>query len=124
MEQEKILSKFNSLAELEKAYVNLESEFTKRCKTLKDLQAENESLRSSVTATTEKSTISNQDNEGEKPTYSQTFESEPDLEGIVKNNSFKLFGKGESVITPPKKPRTLAEANDMAKNFLKGDNNF
>ena len=123
MEQEKILSKFNSLAELEKAYVNLESEFTKRCKALKDLQAENESLKNNVIATTENSTTG-QGSELEKTTYSQTFDSKPDLEGIVKSNSFKLFSKGESVITPPKKPRTLEEANAMAKNFLKGEDKF
>lgn len=173
------LTKFKDVSSLVKAYGSLESEFTKRCQKLKELEKENLELKAKLE---EKAEAPLQDSQEQALTKSvdEFFENHPnaychkeiltkdfgylgDLETLVlayikfledKAFSEKLIGKdellsqiegttikddiirsylstyldgqnakfvggGEIVLYPPDRPKTMQEANALAKKIIK-----
>ena len=168
--------KFSTAEELVSAYNSLESEFTRRCQKLKELERENEKLKSS------EQTVKNSEREvfqrgkafkekypdaeellpslydlaaksgdeaegflerayvnylkdelkNQKSYYSsngyileKAYENQAVKDGIIreylvgvdssKPTVGRFKGNGESIITPPSRPKTLSEANRIAK---------
>ena len=114
----KLPKKFGSVDELIEAYVELEKEFTKRCKENKKTQAELDRLKSEI----EQLKLI-------EPSSCEAI-SEEKRQEIIKEflssiksskSEARLLGGGEAARTPSRKPKSLQEANLMAKYFLLGD---
>ena len=112
--------KFNSVEELTSAYKNLEKEFTKRCERVSQLQKQVDSLSQTLTEQSnalQAEKVPNQISEQEKEEIIQEF-----LKGVVSSKSQAVLSNGgQAVVAPPRKPKTLKEANLMAKFLLKGE---
>ena len=111
------LGKFKDVNALLAAYNSLQSEFTKRCQRIKELEAEK-------TAAVDKNfpteTVSTEDRtfgitEEEKENFIKGY-----LKEILgaKSKAIVLDGQGTGVKTPVNKPRTVAEAGALAKELL------
>lgn len=114
----KLPKKFSSVEELVNAYVELEKEFTKRCNQNKQTQAELDKIKSELT---QLKLITDSPNkaisEEQKEEIIKEF-----LSGVKQSKSdARLLGGGQAVRTPSRKPKSLQEANLMAKYFLLGD---
>ena len=112
--------KFNSVEDLTEAYKNLEKEFTKRSERVSELQKQVESLNQELQ---QKQDLQQQEvspkeiSEQEKEDIIKEF-----LLGVEKSKSQALLSSGgQAVVAPPRKPKTLKEANLMAKFLLKGE---
>ncbi len=114
----KLPNKFSSVDELISAYVELEKEFTKRCKENKKTQAELDSLKGELERLKLLQVSSVEEiREEQKEEIIKEF-----LSSIKSGSSeARLLGGGEAVRTPSRKPKSLQEANLMAKFFLLGD---
>lgn len=112
--------KFNSVEELTMAYKNLEKEFTKRCERVSQLQKQVDSLSQSLAEKSNQvpeENVPKQISEQEKEEIIQEF-----LKGVVSSKSQAVLSSGgQAVVAPPRKPKTLKEANLMAKFLLKGE---
>lgn len=107
------LGKFKDVNALLSAYNSLQSEFTKRCQRVKELEAE---LNSAV----DKATV---------PTQTEQAESTIDKEQILKDylkgvlskkqSAIVMDGAGVGVKTPNSRPTTLAQASALAQEILK-----
>ena len=110
--------KFSSVDELIDAYVELEKEFTKRCNLNKATQAELDKLKKELEH------LKLMEKSSEEAISEQVREEiiREFLSGIKNGKSqAKLLGGGEAVRTPSRKPKSLQEANLMAKYLLIGD---
>ncbi len=112
--------KFKSVDELVSAYERLEKEFTKRCNLTKQIEAENQSLKNQLNTlkldAVESSNALSITEELKEEIIKQFL-----AEIASSACSAKLLGGGQAVRTPSHKPKTLREANLMAKYFLIGD---
>jgi len=110
--------KFENVDSLVKAYENLEKEFTKRCEMVGSLQKQVESLNKELASNIEKSAYSDSSKDITEQDKQQIIEEF--LKGIAQTKTEAILTcGGEAVRTPPRKPKTLKEANLMAKYFLK-----
>ena len=112
------LGKFKDVGALLNAYNSLQSEFTKRCQKIKELEGKLEvGDKTAVPSTENESAITSQEN--------TTF---IDKEKILKDYLLDVLGKkpsaiimdgaGVSVKTPVNRPKTIEEAGNLAKNLL------
>ena len=119
MTQENLPEKFSSVDDLIKAYKQLEGEFTKRNNELKSLKAENEELKNTRKVGEQSETKVPMEQEARKQeAYKPTY---PDNQADDERTQIKVFSGGTAVRTLPFKPKTLAEANALAQQFLKGE---
>lgn len=144
------IGKFTSVEALYRAYERLQAEFTRRSQRLKALEegiAEEKAKYTSEDASTGNSAIgeNNLSGDGEtarKPTGGQlesggenenksdgVFRSAPDkqddyIDELVRRRSPASFCKGSAVYAPPFKPKTLAEAGELAREFIKVKGEF
>ena len=88
--------KFKDAASLLEAYNNLEAEFTRRSQRLRELEGTVRADKAEAPAGTG----------GERP---RAGESAP---------AAKLMGGGAPVAAPPRRPRTIAEAGELARGML------
>ena len=96
--------KFKDVQALESAYGSLQAEFTKRCQRIKELESE------LAVAKNTKPQISKEDKIEIIKEY---------LGEIKTGKSTAVLTGGQSVIAPPHKPRTIAEAGRLASEFIK-----
>lgn len=113
-------NKFKSVDELIDAYENLEKEFTKRCNLTKQIVAENDSLKNQLN-----NLKLNEDESSKIAPITDEIKEEiikEFLAGVVSSGTTaKILGGGQAVRTPSRRPKSLQEANLMAKYFLIGD---
>lgn len=117
------LGKFKNTAALLSAYNSLQSEFTKRCQRIKELEGE--------MATSEK-TIVPQVEAQEKDDKTKRDITQEEKENILKdylkevlNSKAKavvIDGVGGGVKTPKRKPKTIAEAGKLFRENLEKEN--
>ena len=136
------IGKFNDVEELYRAYERLEAEFTRRSQKLRALEAglaENcDKARNGAPQNSAGGEIvpprSGDDAAGGDgvPTETDTDENKPDgvfrphgeeaeTHGERTIKSAANFCRGAAVSVPPFKPRTLAEAGELAEKYLKGE---
>ena len=111
------LGKFKDVNALLNAYNSLQSEFTKRCQRIKELEAEK---TAAVDENFPTETVKTEDRtfgitEEEKENFIKGY-----LKEILgaKSKAIVLDGQGTGVKTPVNKPRTVAEAGALAKELL------
>lgn len=119
VKEEVSLGKFKDVYALLSAYNSLQAEFTKRCQRIKELESQK---------VTEKTDASNTFIEGEKEKVGQGI-TQSEKEQIVKDylkslliskqQAVILDGVGGGLNTPVNRPKTIAEASDLAKEILK-----
>ena len=115
--------KFKDAESLVNAYNSLQSEFTKRCQKIKELEgklAENES-KATTQNTSEKT-------ENEQVQAVEVGEKTVDKDDVLKEYLLDVLGKkpkaivmdgaGAGVKTPVSRPKTIEEAGNLAKNLL------
>ena len=110
------LGKFKDVQSLIQAYNSLQSEFTKRCQKIKELESRVNDDKTAVPSA--------QDSE---PT-SQANTTLIDKDSVLKEYLLDVLGKkpsaiimdgaGDSVKTPVNRPKTIEEAGNLAKNLL------
>lgn len=119
VKEEVSLGKFKDVNALLSAYNSLQAEFTKRCQRIKELESQK---------VMEKTDASNTLKVGESERVEQGItQSEKDqivkdyLKSLLvsKQQAVILDGVGGGVNTPVSRPRTIAEASDLAKEILK-----
>ena len=106
------LGKFKDVGALLNAYNSLQSEFTKRCQKIKELESKMD----------DKTTVPS------SPRTEITESKEINKEKILKEYLLDIIGKqpsavimdgaGTSVKTPINRPKTILEAGNLAKNLL------
>jgi hypothetical protein len=110
------LGKFKDVSALLSAYNSLQSEFTKRCQRVKELETELSSVGKTNAPTPD---------EDKKHVKEDTILQ--DKEKILKEYLLDVIGKkpkaivmdgGISVKTPVNRPKTIAEAGNLAKEIL------
>ncbi|MBQ9734780.1 MAG: hypothetical protein IJV95_02855 [Clostridia bacterium] len=113
------LGKFKDVGALLNAYNSLQSEFTKRCQKIKELQAKIDTA-DKANAPQEKEVAQPQEQ------VDTTFKSEEEIlkEYLLdvigkKPKAIVLDGVGVGVKTPAFKPRTIEEAGNLARTILK-----
>ena len=112
------LGKFKDVNALLNAYNSLQSEFTKRCQRIKELEAEK-------SAAVDKSIPTEKSDETENRVSGITEEDKENfLKGYLKeimgarSKAIVMDGFGAGVKTPVNKPRTVEEAGVLAKEML------
>ncbi|MDY6367651.1 MAG: hypothetical protein SPL13_03935 [Clostridia bacterium] len=115
-ESEISLGKFKDVKSLLQAYNSLESEFTKRCQRIKELEGAAASVKTEVS---EQSAGELKGTSDEKEEILKDY-----LKGILKSRqSAVLLGEaGVGVKAPADKPKTIAEAGMLAKEIFKKTN--
>ena len=106
------LGKFKDVGALLNAYNSLQSEFTKRCQKIKELESKMD----------DKTTVPS------SPRTEITESNEINKEKVLKEYLLDIIGKqpsavimdgaGTSVKTPINRPKTILEAGNLAKNLL------
>lgn len=115
------LGKFKSVDSLINAYNSLQSEFTKRCQKIKELEGRLSADKSDVSVPTEKNdeasvkTVTEEDKRKILEEY---------LKGVIgsKQNAVVLSDNGVGVTTPVSRPKSLSEAGILAKELLTDKN--
>lgn len=112
-----LLGKFKDVNALLDAYNSLQSEFTKRCQRLKELEKMVETDKQSPISTeqvseesTEKVITQEEKNEILKDYLKSVLNS--------KQKAVLIEGTGVGVKTPSEKPKSIAEAGSLAKKFF------
>ena len=112
------LGKFKDVNALLNAYNSLQSEFTKRCQRIKELEAEK-------SAAVDKSIPTEKSDETENRVSGITEKDKEDfLKGYLKeimgarSKAIVMDGFGAGVKTPVSKPKTVEEAGALAKEML------
>ena len=113
------LGKFKDVQSLIQAYNSLQSEFTKRCQRIKELEGE-------VSKVDKASAPTNETSVGEEKVKQGITQQEKEqilkdyLKGIVASKQIAILmdGNGIGVKTPVSKPKTIAEAGALAKEIL------
>ena len=106
------LGKFKDANALFKAYNSLQSEFTKRCQRLKELEAALEKANNPVFAASESErSITDEEKEEILKGY---------LKSILgaKSKAIVMDGTGGSLKTVTDRPKTLADAGEFARKYL------
>ena len=110
------LGKFKDVNALLAAYNSLQSEFTKRCQRIKELEA---------SAAVDKVSPTEQSVKPENQTLSITEEEKENfIKGYLKeimgakSKAIVMDGLGTGITTPVNKPRTVEEAGKLAKELL------
>ena len=108
------LGKFKDAEALLSAYNSLQSEFTKRCQRIKELEAERASAADTADA--------------DNPEISKTGITEKEKEDLLKgylreildgkSKAIVMDGLGTGVKTPAYRPKTVEEAGRLAKEML------
>lgn len=106
------LGKFKDVSALLSAYGSLQSEFTKRCQKIKELEA---ALNSSDKASAPTEQIKENITEEDKIKVLKEY-----LQGVLdrKQKAVLLDGVGLGVKTPVSRPTTIAQAGVLAKEIL------
>ena len=115
------LGKFKSVDSPINAYNSLQSEFTKRCQKIKELEGRLSADKSDVSVPTEKNdeasvkTVTEEDKRKILEEY---------LRGVIgsKQNAVVLSDNGVGVTTPVSRPKSLSEAGILAKELLTDKN--
>jgi len=115
------LGKFKSVDSLLDAYNSLQSEFTKRCQKIKELEGRLSADKPEVSVPTDVSdaaavkTVTEEDKRKILEDY---------LKGVIgsKQNAVVLSDNGVGVTTPVSKPKSLSEAGILAKELLTDKN--
>ena len=113
------LGKFKDVKSLLDAYNSLQSEFTKRCQRLKELEGQVETDKTTTAVRTETLEGSTEEPKGitdeEKSKILQDY-----LKDVLgqKQTAVVIDGAGVGVRTPAKKPKTISEAGVLAKEIL------
>lgn len=115
------LGKFKSVDSLINAYNSLQSEFTKRCQKIKELEGRLSADKSDVSVPTEGNdeasvkTVTEEDKRKILEEY---------LKGVIgsKQNAVVLSDNGVGVTTPVSRPKSLSEAGILAKELLTDKN--
>ena len=115
------LGKFKSVDSLINAYNSLQSEFTKRCQKIKELEGRLSADKSDLSVPTEKNdeasvkTVTEEDKRKILEEY---------LKGVIgsKQNAVVLSDNGVGVTTPVSRPKSLSEAGILAKELLTDKN--
>ncbi len=112
------LGKFKDVSALLNAYNSLQSEFTKRCQKIKELEGKLDAG--------DKTAVPPAENQSATTTQADT--TFMDKEKILKDYLLDVLGKkpsaiimdgaGVSVKTPVNRPKTIEEAGNLAKNLL------
>ncbi|MBE5753719.1 MAG: hypothetical protein E7340_00080 [Clostridiales bacterium] len=111
------LGKFKDVAALLSAYESLQSEFTKRCQRIKELESaasladkENAPTKDGMSAP-QKADITDEEKQNILKEY---------LQGVIdkKQKAVLLDGVGVGVKTPAARPKTISQAGMLAKQFL------
>ena len=110
--EEVSLGKFKDVGALLNAYNSLQSEFTKRCQKIKELESKIDD-KTSVPSNPQAESPKNQEVDKEK------FLKEYLLDIMGKQPSAVIMdGAGTSVKAPINRPKTILEAGNLAKNLL------
>lgn len=118
-ESEVSLGKFKDVNALLSAYGSLQSEFTKRCQRVKELESALASVDKEQSPTEEQP-------KSEQPKKAELTEEEKKnvlveyLKGVLgrKQKAVLLDGSGVGVKTPVSKPKTIEQAGALAKEIL------
>lgn len=119
--------KFASVDALYKAYERLEAEFTRRSQRLKTLEAGAQRTTDETTpqgASPRSCDLKPQTEnkpDGVFPTSGAEQKREDDSEAVFPPVK---FCRGRALVAPPVRPRTLAEAGELAKIYLKSKGEF
>ncbi|MBO7149371.1 MAG: hypothetical protein J6V71_00600 [Clostridia bacterium] len=112
------LGKFKDVGALLNAYNSLQSEFTKRCQKIKELEGKlGASDKTEVPPVQTESATTSQEN-------TTFFDKEKILKDYLldvlgkKPSAIIMDGAGASVKTPVNRPKTIEEAGNLAKNLL------
>lgn len=114
------LGKFKDVNALLSAYNSLESEFTKRCQKIKELEERVKAVDKDQTPTTV--TIESVEDETKKSITQE--EKEEILKGYLreilssKSKAIVLDDVGTGVKSPTNRPKTIEQAGQLAKEFL------
>ncbi len=112
-----LLGKFKDVNALLDAYNSLQSEFTKRCQRLKELEKMLETDKQSPISTQQVS----EESTAKVITQEEKDEILKDYLKSVLNSKQKavlIDGTGVGVKTPSEKPKSIAEAGSLAKKFF------
>lgn len=123
------LGKFKDVDSLLKAYNSLQSEFTKRCQRIKELEGAMKVDKADETIKSAPNGIEGTaENAGENITNAQ--ENTQTKEEVLKEYLTEILGSkqqavvlgnvGAGIKTPTKKPTTIAQAGALAKQILNG----
>ena len=117
-EEEVSLGKFKDVSALLNAYNSLQSEFTKRCQKVKELEGKLAGVEK-ATAPTQTSSQENQDEISSKEREKEEFLKEY-LVSVLTNKpkAVVLNGVGVGVKTPISKPKTIEQAGKLAQELL------
>ena len=117
-EEEVSLGKFKDVSALLNAYNSLQSEFTKRCQRVKELESELTAVEKAK-APTETVSKENEDEISSTEQDKQQYLKEYLLNVLTnKPKAVVLSGAGVGVKTPVRKPKTIEQAGQLAKELL------
>ncbi|MBE5756201.1 MAG: hypothetical protein E7342_00195 [Clostridiales bacterium] len=105
-EEKNQLGKFKDVNALLDAYNSLQSEFTKRCQKIKELEAIAEELKSA-----KEDSLSEEKREEIIKEYLKEILS-------LSQKSVVMDGTGVTVKTPSNRPKTILEAGELTKSFM------
>lgn len=115
------LKKFRDADALQKAYLSLQAEFTRRSQRLKELESEVRALSApdkdnapAKTETEEERTPKARITDEEKRSVIEEY-----LKSVAQNKGTPVILTGDGVAAPKPKPRTVREAGALAERFLK-----
>lgn len=120
------LDKFKDVAALQKAYLSLEAEFTRRSQRLKEL--ESREREKAAPAEAENAAQPERDGSGQAPKAPTEEEKRRIIEeyliSVAQNRSVPVIIAGDGVAAPRSAPSTVKEAGALAREFLiNGGNN-
>lgn len=141
------IGKFKTVGDLYRAYERLQAEFTRRSQRLKTLEEGFAAAKTSESApnaavkgenANPSANAASDNSGGQSKTQAEAAIKENNSDGnfpysdaqtervktLLQNKSSAIFCKGSAVGVPPHKPRTLAEAGELAKQYLKYKGEF
>lgn len=116
------LGKFKDVNSLLNAYNSLQSEFTKRCQRIKELEGELENGEKTIVPSDQVKETETNTHRDITPNEKQDF-----LKGYLKDvlsskaKAVVLDGNGGGVKAPSNRPKTIAEAGNLLKEILKNN---
>ena len=115
------LLKFKDVEALQKAYLSLEAEFTRRCQRLKELESAIAAQSAPVKDNAQGAPAAG---EGQSPKAPVTEEEkriiiEEYLKSVAQNRGVPVIFSGDGVAAPKAAPRTVKQAGALAERFLK-----
>ena len=111
--------KFKDADALYKAYNALESEFTKRCQKIKELEGKIERVDKQEERSLDGINQESVPTEKEISVEEENEVIQKYLKALISSKPKAVMIKGgESVVTPVKRPKTIAEAGNLAKEII------